>query len=120
MSRFIDLDIAYVNVDYITRVEGHPDGSAEVYMIDGTMYRCKDFDWAAFEGANHIVGIVPCKDLDADFEDAGEHIRVPVANLAITASGDVIPLMVIAGDYESDFGNYCGLHERWGAKSIQP
>ena len=60
MSRFIDLDIAYVNVDYITRVEGHPDGSAEVYMIDGTMYRCKDFDWAAFEGADHIVGIVPC------------------------------------------------------------
>ena len=28
--------------------------------------------------------------------------------------------LILAGDYESDFGNYCGLHERWGAKSIQP
>lgn len=117
MSRFIDLDIAHVNVDYITRVEGHPDGSAEVYMIDGTMYRCDDFDWAAFEGVSHIVSIVPCKDMDADFEDAGEHTRVPVANLAITASGDVVPLMVVAGNYEVEFGNFTGLHERWEPRS---
>lgn len=46
MSRFIDLDIVYINinVDYITCVEGHPDGSTEVYMIDGTTYRCEGFD----------------------------------------------------------------------------
>lgn len=63
------------------------------------------------------MSIVSCKDMDAEFKDAGEHVRVSVGNLAITASGDVVPLMVVAGNYEVDFVNFIGLHERWEPRS---
>lgn len=108
MSRFIDLKIARVNVDYIVRVEGHDDGSAEVYMIDGTMFRCPRFDWDEFDGKTRIVSLIPCSDLDAQFEDGDKHTRIPVNILALTASGDVFPLMVLQSDYVAAYGEFTG------------
>lgn len=40
MGRFINLGIAIVNTSYIIRVEMESDGRAEIYMSDGTMFRC--------------------------------------------------------------------------------
>lgn len=44
MGRFINLGIAIVNTSYIIRVEMESDGRAEIYMSDGTMFRCDHFD----------------------------------------------------------------------------
>lgn len=43
MGRFINLGIAIVNTSYIIRVEMESDGRAEIYMSDGTMFRCDHF-----------------------------------------------------------------------------
>lgn len=114
MSRFIDLDIAYVNVDYIIRVEGHPDHSAEVYMIDGTMFRCPYFDFEDLEEENHIVGVSPCQDVEAIYEnDEGDLKVVPVRNLVVTAKGKVWPLALLSDDdRDRDDGTFLYLRER--------
>ena len=44
MGRFINLGIAIVNTSYIIRVEMESNGRAEIYMSDGTMFRCDHFD----------------------------------------------------------------------------
>ena len=44
MGRFINLGIAIVNTSYIIRVEMESDGRAEIYVSDGTMFRCDHFD----------------------------------------------------------------------------
>lgn len=111
MSRFIDLDIAHVNVDYITRVEGHPDGSAEVYMIDGTMFRCPQFFWDDLEGSNYVTSVIPCTNMEAQFEKKGEFKWVPVDHLAVTAAGQVYPLIMFTTDYEAEHGCFCELRE---------
>ena len=52
MGRFINLGIAIVNTSYIIRVEMESDGRAEIYMSDGTMFRCDHFDAAQLYGTN--------------------------------------------------------------------
>lgn len=44
MSKFINLGIAIVNTSYIIRVEMESNGRAEIYMSDGTMFRCDHFN----------------------------------------------------------------------------
>lgn len=44
MGRFINLGIAIVNADYIIRVETESSGRAEIYMSDGTMFHCDNFE----------------------------------------------------------------------------
>lgn len=45
MGRFINLGIAIVNTSYIIRVEMESNGRAEIYMSDGTMFRCLPTIW---------------------------------------------------------------------------
>ena len=52
MGRFINLGIAIVNTSYIIRVEMESDGRAEIYMSDGTMFRCDHFDASQLYGTN--------------------------------------------------------------------
>ena len=52
MGRFINLGIAIVNISYIIRVEMESDGRAEIYMSDGTMFRCDHFDASQLYGTN--------------------------------------------------------------------
>lgn len=48
----INLGIAIVNTSYIIRVEMESDGRAEIYMSDGTMFRCDHFDASQLYGTN--------------------------------------------------------------------
>ena len=41
-----------VNTSYIIRVEMESDGRAEIYMSDGTMFRCDHFDASQLYGTN--------------------------------------------------------------------
>jgi len=52
MGRFINLGIAIVNTSYIIRVEMESNGRAEIYMSDGTMFRCDHFDASQLYGTN--------------------------------------------------------------------
>ena len=52
MGRFINRSIAIVNTSYIIRVEMEFDGRAEIYMSDGTMFRCDHFDASQLYGTN--------------------------------------------------------------------
>ena len=52
MGRFINLGIAIVNTSYIIRVEIESNGRAEIYMSDGTMFRCDHFDASQLYGTN--------------------------------------------------------------------
>lgn len=52
MSKFINLGIAIVNTSYIIRVEMVSNGRAEIYMSDGTMFRCDHFDVSQLYGTN--------------------------------------------------------------------
>lgn len=52
MGRFINLGIAIVNTSYIIRVEMESNGRAEIYMSDGTMFRCDHFDASQLYGKN--------------------------------------------------------------------
>jgi len=52
MSKFINLGIAIVNTSYIIRVEMESNGRAEIYMSDGTMFRCDHFDVFQLYGTN--------------------------------------------------------------------
>ena len=92
MTRFIDVGVARVNASYIVRVEGQPDGSAEVYMIDGTMFHCDHFDYAELDGDNHVVAIVPTEDLDAVYSYGDGKVVEPVKHLCVMASGAVVPI----------------------------
>ena len=51
-GRFINLGIAIVNTSYIIRVEMESNGRAEIYMSDGTMFRCDHFDASQLYGTN--------------------------------------------------------------------
>lgn len=48
----INRSIAIVNTSYIIRVEMEFDGRAEIYMSDGTMFRCDHFDASQLYGTN--------------------------------------------------------------------
>ena len=52
MGRFINRSIAIVNTSYIIRVQMEFDGRAEIYMSDGTMFRCDHFDASQLYGTN--------------------------------------------------------------------
>ena len=52
MAKFINLGIAIVNTSYIIRVEMESNGRAEIYMSDGTMFRCENFNVAELFGTN--------------------------------------------------------------------
>lgn len=52
MGRFINLGIAIVNTSYIIRVEMESNGRAEIYMSDGTMFRCANFNVSELYGTN--------------------------------------------------------------------
>lgn len=52
MAHFVNLGIAIVNTNYIIRVEMDSNGRAEIYMCDGTMFRCDDFNVAELYGTN--------------------------------------------------------------------
>lgn len=56
MGRFINLGIAIVNTSYIIRVEMESDGRAEIYMSDGTMFRCDHFDASQLYGSAPVRG----------------------------------------------------------------
>ena len=56
MGRFINLGIAIVNTSYIIRVEMESNGRAEIYMSDGTMFRCDHFDASQLYGTNETNG----------------------------------------------------------------
>lgn len=59
MGRFINLGIAIVNTSYIIRVEMESDGRAEIYMSDGTMFRCDHFDVSQLYGTNEKKRVRP-------------------------------------------------------------
>ena len=50
MGRFINLGIAIVNTSYFIQMESN--GRAEIYMSDGTMFRCDHFDASQLYGTN--------------------------------------------------------------------
>ena len=104
MTRFIDVGIARVNVAYIVRVEGHPDGSAEVYMIDGTMFRCQSFDFKELDGERHVVSVITCNDLDAVYLHEGAKVVLPIRHLCLTAAGKVVPILDYTALGDEDFG----------------
>ena len=86
MSRFINLGIAIVNADYIIRVETNPNGSAQIYMSDGTMFHCDDFSACDLYGCGHITCLVPCSGVDAVYNSLGKVQHIPVHALAVNAA----------------------------------
>lgn len=52
MAKFINLGIAIVNTSYIIRVEMESNGRAEIYMSDGTMFRCENFNVSELYGTD--------------------------------------------------------------------
>ena len=113
MGRFINLGIAIVNADYIIRVETEQSGRAEVYMSDGTMFRCENFKVSELYGCGHVTSLVPCEGVDAVYNDGFRTIHVPVHTLAVNAAGEVYPLHQTNDDgSEINYGQFMGLCER--------
>ena len=115
MGRFINLGIAIVNADYIIRVETESSGRAEIYMSDGTMFRCDNFKVSELYGCGHVTSLVPCEGVDAIYHNADQVLRVPLHALAVTASGEVKPLHTIDEQGEDlDYGQFMGIVEHEG------
>lgn len=112
MSRFINLGVAIVNADYIIRVETFSEGNSAVYMSDGTMFRCDDLKVSDLFGYGHIVSLVPCRGVDAVYNDGFRTIHVPVHTLAVNAAGEVYPLHQTDDEGKTiDYGQFLGLCE---------
>ena len=52
MGRFLKHPLPRLKTSYIIRVEMESDGRAEIYMSDGTMFRCDHFDASQLYGTN--------------------------------------------------------------------
>jgi len=92
MSKFVEMVSGYVNTSYILRVDRHPNGTADIYMIDGSMYCCPDFDFEQLTGSNEIVEVISCDDLDAVYNHNGAKTKMPVKHLFLTGDGQVLPV----------------------------
>ena len=113
MGRFVNLGVAIVNTDYIIRVETDSSGRAEIYMSDGTMFRCDNFNLADLYGAKHIVSLVSCDGVDALYHTGKYVTHVPLHALAVMANGEVKPLHGPGekGE-EADYGRFIGISDR--------
>ena len=81
MGRFINLGIAIVNTSYIIRVEMESDGRAEIYMSDGTMFRCDHFDASQLYGTNEKKEGVTSLHLQEELRYRIESIRCDARRL---------------------------------------
>ncbi len=92
MNRFVYIGERLVNTHFIRYVSNIEDCTLKVTMADNSSFEVPEAEWNHILGYDHIVSLCPCENLWVNAIVRGHTRMIPVAYMALTASGDIRPM----------------------------